>query len=155
MANPTPPLIADQATEDQVGLAVRAVGAAFCTAIGWLGFLTWGTLLVGGPDAATAAEQIDPSAAHVNLLLYGFSAGLAVTGAVAWRLLRPVGSTFRRGGLTMVGVLGGVSLGMLATFLARELGGANALLGTGIVGALLAVLLARAALSAARRESLQ
>ena len=155
MTNPPTPLISDQATEDQIGLAVRAVGAAFFTAIGWLGFLTWGTLTVGGPDAAVAAEQIDPGAAHVNLLLYGLSACLAVTGAVAWRLLRPVGSTFRRGGLTMVGVLGGVSLGMLATFLARELGGATALLATGVVGIVLAVLLARAALRAARKESLQ
>ena len=155
MTNPTPPLVSDQATEDQIGLAVRAVGSAFCTAIAWLGFLTWGTLTVGGPDAAVAAEQIDPGAPHVNLLLYGLSACLVVTGAIARRLLRPVGSTFRRGGLTMVGVLGGVSLGMLATFLARELGGATALLATGVVGALLALLLARAALKAARRESLQ
>lgn len=155
MANPPAPLVSDQATEDQIGLAVRAVGAAFCTAIAWLGFLTWATLQVGGPEAAVPAEQINPDAAHVNLLLYGLTACLVVTGALGWRLLRPVGSTFRRGGLTMVGVLGGVSLGMLATFLARELGGANALLGTGVVGAVLALLLARAALKAARRESLQ
>jgi hypothetical protein len=157
MATNTPPspLIADQATEDQIGLAVRAVGAAFCTAIGWLGFLTWGTLTLGGPGAAVAAEQIDPGAPHVNLLLYGLSACLVVTGAVGWRLLRPVGSTFRRGGLTMVGVLGGVCLGMLATFVARELGGGAALLGTGVIGAVLAMLLARAALRAAQRESLQ
>lgn len=152
---PPSPLIADQATEDQIGLAVRAVGAAFCTAIGWLGFVTWGTLMVGGPTAPVPAGQIDPRAAHVNLLLYGFSACLAVTGAVGWRLLRPVGSTWRRGGLTMVGVLGGISLAMLATFLARELGGAGALLFTGVVGTLFALLLGRAALKAASRESLQ
>ena len=155
MTTPPPPLISDQATEDQIGLAVRAVGAAFCTAISWLGFVTWGTLAVAGPDAAVPAGQIDPGSAHVNLLLYGFSSCLAVTGLVGWRLLRPVGSTWRRGGLSMVGVLGGISLGMLATFLARELGGASALLGTGIGGAVLALLLARAALTAARKDTLQ
>jgi hypothetical protein len=155
MSNPPPPLLSDQATEDQIGLAVRAVGAAFLTAIAWLGFLTWGTLLLGGPERAAAAEQIDPGAAHVNLLLYGLSACLVLTGAVGWRLLRPVGSTFRRGGLAMVGVLGGLSLGMLATFMARELAGPTGLLATGVVGTLLAVVLARGALAAARRESLQ
>ena len=96
MTTPPPPLISDQATEDQIGLAVRAVGAAFCTAISWLGFVTWGTLAVAGPDAAVPAGQIDPGSAHVNLLLYGFSSCLAVTGLVGWRLLRPVGSTWRR-----------------------------------------------------------
>lgn len=155
MATPPPPLISDQATEDQVGLAVRALGAAFCTAIGWLGLITWTTLRVAGPEAAAPAGQIDPNAAHVNLLLYGFSACLAITGLVGWWLLRPVGSTWRRGALTMVGVLGGISLAMLATFLARELGGTPALLGTAIIGLLLATLLARAALAAGRRESLQ
>jgi hypothetical protein len=153
--SPPPPLIADQATEDQIGLAVRAVGAAFFTAIAWLGFLTWGTLLLGGPESAVSADQIDPGAAHVNLLLYGLSACLVLTGLVGWRLLRPVGSTFRRGGLAMVGVLGGLSLGMLVTFVAREVGGRTALLVTGVIGTALAVVLARAALRASRRESLQ
>jgi hypothetical protein len=44
---------------------------------------------------------------------------------------------------------------MLATWLARELGGAPALLGTGVAGLLLAVVLGRAALRTGRRESLQ
>jgi hypothetical protein len=153
--NPPAPLVSDQATEDQIGLAVRAVGAAFATAIGWLGFVTWGTLRLGGPAGAVPAGQIDPDAAHVNLLLYGLSACLAITGLVGWLLLRPVGSTWRRGGLSMVGILGGLSLGMLATWLARELGGAPALLGTGVAGLLLAVALGRSALRAGRRESLQ
>lgn len=155
MTSPPPPLISDQATEDQIGLAVRAVGAAFCTAISWLSFVTWGTLALAGPAGAVPAGQINPGAAHVNLLLYGFSSCLAVTGLVGWHLLRPVGSTWRRGGLAMVGVLGGISLGMFFTFLARELGGAPALLGAGVVAALLAVLLGRAALGAARKDSLQ
>jgi hypothetical protein len=55
----------------------------------------------------------------------------------------------------MVGVLGGLSLGMLVTFVAREVGGRTALLVTGVIGTALAVVLARAALRASRRESLQ
>lgn len=92
---------------------------------------------------------INPDAAHVNLLLYGLVAGLALTGAVGWWLLAPVASLWRRGGLTMVGVLAGVSVGMLATFVARELGGVPALAGLIGAGAVPAVLLARAARRAA------
>lgn len=147
---PPPPLISDAPGTDQVGLAVRAVAAAFATAIGWLGLVTWGTLMLRGDAAPASAAAIDPGAAHVNLLLYGLTAGLAVTGLVGWVLLRPVGSGFRRGGLTMVGVLGGTSLGFLITFLASELGGAPALLGTGCVGLVGAGLLARAARRAGR-----
>jgi hypothetical protein len=147
--SPPPPLVSDAPSTDQVGLAVRAVGAAFATAIGWLGLVTWGTAQLRGDAAPTSASAIDPGAAHVNLLLYGLTAGLAITGLVGWLLLRPVESGFRRGGLTMVGVLGGVSLGMLATFLGNQLGGPSALLGLGIAFLVLAVFLARAARRAA------
>jgi hypothetical protein len=148
---PPSPLVPDAPETDQVGLAVRAVGAAFATAIGWLGFITWGTTRLRGDAGPTVVSAVDPNAAHVNLLLYGLTAGLALAGIVGWLLLRPVASGFRRFGLTMVGVLGGVSLAMLVTFFASELGGAPALLGTGIVGLMVAVVLARAARRAARQ----
>ena len=152
---PTPPFDDDAATEDQIGLAVRAVGAAFATAIAWLALIAWGTLQVGGPDAAVPAEAIAPNAAHVNLLLYGFSAGLAITGLVGWLLLKPVGSVWRRGALSMVGVLGGISLGMGATFLAREWGGSTGLVALAIGAALLALLLAQSARKVAQRDTLR
>lgn len=129
---------------------MRAVGAAFGTAIGWLGLLTWLTTRLRGDAAPADVSAINPDAAHVNVLLYGLSLCLAVTGVVGWVLLSPVQSGFRRVGLTMVGVLGGVSLGMLLTFWGQELGGPGALLGLWVVGTALAVILARAARRAAR-----
>lgn len=129
---------------------MRAVGAAFATAVGWLGFLTWLTTRLRGDAAPADVAAINPDAAHVNVLLYGLSLCLAVTGVMGWMLLSPVASGFRRVGLTMVGVLGGVSLGMLLTFWGQELGGPAALLGLGVVGSVLAAVLAHAARRAAR-----
>lgn len=116
------------ATVDQVPLAVRAIGAEFAVAIGCLALVTWGTLQLAGPGAATTRAQVDPAAGYVNFLLYGTVLTLPLTGVVGWRLMRPIADSWRRGGLMMVGVLGGLVVGMLATFAARQ-----ALGGTGLL----------------------
>lgn len=132
------PLIPDAPEIDQVPLAIRAVLASFATAIGWLGFLTFATLAVGSDSVAATATEIDPDALHVNLLLYGFTAGIIVTGLVCWLLLRTVASTWRRFALAVVGVLGGFTVGMVVTLFARGLGGQTALLVVGVLGLLAA-----------------
>lgn|SRR5690606_25800079 len=143
----TQPLIPDAPEVDQVPLAIRAVLASFATAVAWLGFLTFTTLAVGTDSTATTATEIDPGALHVNLLLYGFTVGMVVTGLVCWLLLRTVASTWRRFALAVVGVLGGFTLGMLVTIFARGLGGKTALMVVGVLGLLAAW---RLALSARR-----
>jgi uncharacterized YccA/Bax inhibitor family protein len=107
--------------------------------------VTWGTLQLAGGVTATSPDQVDPGAAYVNLLLFGTVLTLPVTGLVGWRLMLPIANTWRRLGVTMVGVLGGLVLGMLATFAARELAGSAGLLGLALVAGLLALRLMVAA----------
>lgn len=143
---PSPNPLADPSVDaDLVPLAVRALGTQFATAITCLAVVTWGTVrLAGGVTAATPA-QVDPGAAYVNLLLFGTVSTLPLTGLVGWRLMAPIVNSWRRLGVTMVGVLGGLVLGMLATFAAREAAGAPALLGLAMIAAVLALRLAGAA----------
>lgn len=143
------PGFSDAPDTDQVGLAVRALGAAVSLAIGWLGLVTWGTTRLRGTVVATSAEQVDPGAAYVNFLIYGLVLGLAASGALAWWLLSPVASSWRRWGITMVAVFTGVSTGMGITWLASHLGGNAALLAVAVAGGLGAVWLGRAAIRAA------
>ncbi len=137
------------ATVDQVPLAVRAIGAELATAVCCLALVTWGTLQLAGGELPTSREQIDPSAAYVNLLLFGTVSTLPITGLVGWRLMRSIANSWRRTGLVATGVLAGLVAGMLATFAARELGGAAALLGLALFALMLAQWLARAARRAA------
>lgn len=147
-SQPAAPGFSDSPGEDQVGLAARALGSAVSLAIGWLGVVTWGTTRLRAGQAATSIEQVDPGAAYVNFLVYGLVLGLAASGLLAWWLLAPVASSWRRWGITMVAVFTGVSAGMGVTWLVGGMGGETALLGVAAVGLLGAVLLGRAARSA-------
>lgn len=144
------PLGPDAPTEDHIPLAIRSVGAGVATASAWMGLVTWGTLLLQGEGAAVTIEQVDPGAAYVNFLLYGLVAALPITGLVSYSLMWPIPTNFRRGGLAMVAVLGGVSLAMLTTFLARQFGGPAGLLILSAISAGVAVWLAREARRLAR-----
>jgi hypothetical protein len=83
---------------DPVSLAAVALGAG----------LSAGLALVGATVAAIAALRpppgtTDPAAgAPLYLLLFGTVGGLVLAGVVAWRLLAPLESTYRRGGLAIV-----------------------------------------------------
>lgn len=127
------------ATEDQVPLAGWSMAAAVGTAIACLGLVTWLTQWLGRDISATSVDQIDPNALHLNVLLYGTITSLFIAGWVAWLLMSPVASRWRRGALSMVAALAGLCAGMLLTFVAREVGGALALalislLGTFVFG---------------------
>jgi hypothetical protein len=83
---------------DPLSLAATALGAG----------LAAGLALVGATVATLDAVRPPPGAtdpglgAHLYLLAAGTLGGLVLAGVVAWRLLAPVDSTYRRGGLALV-----------------------------------------------------
>jgi hypothetical protein len=91
---------------DPVSLVATALGAG----------LSAGLALVGATVAATAALRPPPGTtepalgAPLYLLLFGTLGGLVLAGVVAWRLLRPLQSTYRRGGLALVSAFATVVL---------------------------------------------
>lgn len=141
------PFGADAPADDQVGLAVRAMGAAMAASVVWYCILTF---LTAGLRPANGPAQVDPSAGYVNLFLYGILGGILFAGLVAFLLMAPVASYFRRGGLAIVATLAGFLLSMGVTFLTNELLGGTALLGIAGLAAVGALLLARSARAAAR-----
>jgi hypothetical protein len=82
---------------DPLGLAAWAVGSA--VAMG-LAVVTATTLAV---DALRPSPGDAPDlGAPFQLLLWGTVAGIAIAAVVAWRLLAPLTSAYRRGGLALV-----------------------------------------------------
>jgi hypothetical protein len=83
---------------DPVSLAAAALGAG----------LSAGLALVGATVAAVDAVRPPPGTADpalgapLYLLAAGTLGGLVLAGVVAWRLLAPLASTYRRGGLALV-----------------------------------------------------
>jgi hypothetical protein len=125
---------------DPVSLVVAALGAG----------LSAGLALVGATVAATAALRptagtTEPAlGAALYILLFGTLAGLLLAGVVAWRLLRPLQSTYRRGGLAMVSAFATVVLMQIYRPLDAAFG-VPALVGGAVLTAGLAWLLARRA----------
>jgi hypothetical protein len=125
---------------DPVSLVAAALGAG----------LSAGLALVGATVAATAALRPPAGAtepalgAPLYILLFGTLGGLLLAGVVAWRLLRPLQSTYRRGGLAMVSAFATVVLMQIYRPLDAAFG-VPALLGGAVLSAGLAWLLARLA----------
>jgi len=131
------------ATEDQVGLAAAAIVSGFALATTLLSLLTWWTWRLAMASGIDRIEALAPDAAQVNVITYGLPAVFACTGFLAWWLMRPIASTYRRFGLTMVAVLGGFVIGAVVTALVRELAGAPALPAAAGVGAVLTLVAIR------------
>jgi hypothetical protein len=131
---------------DPVSLVAAALGAG----------LSAGLALVGATVAATAALRPPAGAnepafgAPLYILLFGTLGGLLLAGVVAWRLLRPLQSTYRRGGLAMVSAFATVALMQIYRPLDAAFG-VPALLGGAGLSAGLAWLLARLARRMAAR----
>ena len=125
---------------DPVSLAATALGAG----------LSAGLALVGVTVAAQAAVRPPPGTAEpalglpLYLLLAGTLGGLVLAGVVAWRLLAPLESTYRRGGLSLVSAFATVVLMQIYRPLDATLG-PPALLGAAALAAAAAWLLARRA----------
>jgi hypothetical protein len=125
---------------DPVSLVAAALGAG----------LSAGLALVGATVAALSALRPPPGAtepvlgAPVYLLLGGTLGGLLLAGVVAWRLLAPLRSTYRRGGLALVAAFATVVVMQVYRPLDAAFG-IPALLGAAAVAALVAWVLARRA----------
>jgi len=126
------------------------MGAAAAGAVCWFSLLTLIQLRLVEHSGARTIAQIDPNSADVNFLVYGTVLGIAVTGLVAWLLLHPVPSTYRRGALAMVSALAGTTLGMALTWFGFQVVGRPALIGLAMVSIGIAIWLARLAARSAR-----
>jgi hypothetical protein len=143
------PVDADAPTEDRIGTAGWAMSSAAATGVAWFSLLTFvQSLLLAGSTARTIA-QVDPKSFDVNFMAYGIPLGFAVAGMVGWFLMISIPSSYRRGGLAMVGAFAGSVLGMLLTMAARVVG-PPLLLGLAVAAAACALWLGRRAVRSAR-----
>ncbi len=93
-------------------------------------------------SASPAAGPHD--GAPLYLLFFGTLAGLVLAGLLAWRLLDPILSIYRRGGLSVVSALATV-LAMLLCIPVHQLAGRAGLAALGAAAAATSLLLARLA----------
>jgi hypothetical protein len=127
---------------DPIRLALRAMGAGVAFGVAVISVTALGVDLLkrGNPSADLGAP--------LYLLFFGTLAGLVLAGVVAWRLLSPVHSTYRRGGLSLVSGLATV-LPMWLCAAAYQMAGRPGLIGLGVAALSLSLLLARSARRAA------
>ena len=132
---------------DPVRLALLAMGSAVAFGLGVVSATVLGVDLIRPPatSAASAAPQLG---APLYLLFFGTLAGLVLAGIVAWRLLSPVLSLYRRGGLSIVSGLATV-LAMLLCIPVHQLAGRAGLAVLGTLALGVSALLARGARRAA------
>jgi hypothetical protein len=125
---------------DPIRLALSAMGAGAAAGLGTVSLVTLGVDLLrqGAPPGAPALG------APLYLLFFGTFGAVLVAGIVAWRLLAPVLSMYRRGGLSMVSALS-VCLVMLLCIPVHQLAGRAGLAGLAVVALLVSAVLARGA----------
>jgi hypothetical protein len=94
------PLGPDAPERDYVPLAFNGMIYAILAGTGIISALLWAvrSLQVGAPPT----EIPDLGSPAAILLLIGTPAGMLVAATLTWRVLAPVGSTYRQGGLAMV-----------------------------------------------------
>lgn len=83
---------------DPVSLAATALGAGLSAGLALVG-LTVAALDAVRPSRVTADTALGTP---LLLLVAGTLGGLVLAGVIAWRLLAPLDSTYRRGGLALV-----------------------------------------------------
>ncbi len=141
----SPPLgpTGEPAEPDHVGLAFRALFAGVAAGVAAVSAAMWlyRSLQVSGVAPLAPTVQ-DPVA---NLVLFGWLGGALAGFLLAFLLLRPLGSAYRRGGLAMVAGFGALVVG-LVTAPVDSLLGRWGLLGLVAVCAALALWQARHAL---------
>jgi hypothetical protein len=129
---------------DPIRLAVLAMGSAVAFGLAVVSATVLGVDLLRAPGPSDAPQLGAP----LYLLFFGTLAGLLLAGVVAWRLLSPIVSTYRRGGLSVVSALATV-LAMLLCIPAHQLGGRGGLIVLGAVALLVSLGLAHGARRAA------
>ena len=123
-----------------VRLAVAAMGAAVAFGLAVVGATVLGVDLLRHAAPAAAPELGPP----LYLLFFGTIAGLLLAGVVAWRLLSPILSIYRRGALSVVSAFATV-LAMLVCIPVHQLAGRVGLAVLVPVALLASLLLARRA----------
>lgn len=103
---------------DPISLAATALGAGLSAGLALIG-VTVAALGAVRPDAGAVDS---PPTAMVYLLTAGTVGGLVLAGTVAWRLLAPLTSTYRRGGLALVAAFATVPLMLVYPALDATLG---------------------------------
>jgi hypothetical protein len=121
-----------------IRLVVLAMGSAVAFGVAIVSATVLGVDVLRSESPATAPEFGAP----LYLLFFGTMAGVVVAGLVAWRLLDPILSIDRRGGLSVVSGLATV-LAMLLCIPAHQLAGRAGLGALGVGALLLSLLLAR------------
>jgi hypothetical protein len=103
---------------DPIRLAFLAMGSGMAFGLAVVSVTVLGVDLVrpATPPPGTA------SGPAFYLLLFGTIGGLILAGVVAWRLLAPILSTYRRGGISLVTAFATV-LPMLLCMVANQLAG--------------------------------
>jgi hypothetical protein len=139
MAEPGVNEVKEPESDGLVSLALRSVLMAVLLGTAAMAMVLWS---VGRVVAAAPSPAPDPNGLAFNLLLAGWIMAPALTGVLAWQLLRPVDSAFRRGGLSLVAAFSTVVLSFLAAPLHYRFGQAG-LLALAAAAAILALLLSR------------
>lgn len=128
------PLGEDAPTEDRVGVAANAMAAAMAFSIAAIAVVTWATARAAANSGVTSRETIVDGLA-LNLLIYGTTLSVFASAGLAWWLMRLVGSSYRRGGLSIVAAFAGFLLSVILTMVVRGLLGSTALLGLAVLAA--------------------
>ncbi len=127
---------------DPLGLVGGAVGSAVASG---LAVVAATTLAV---DALRPARAGAPDlGAPFQLLLWGTLAGITLAAVVAWRLLSPLGSAYRRGGLSLVSAFATV-IAMLICIPVNQALGRAGIAGLAAFSLVLSALLAKRARAA-------
>jgi hypothetical protein len=121
-----------------IRLVVLAMGSAVAFGLAIVSAIVFGVDLLR-PETPSPAPELG---APLYLLFFGTMAGVVLAGVVAWRLLDPILSVYRRGGLSVVSGLATV-LAMLLCIPAHQLAGRAGLGALGVGALLLSLLLAR------------
>ena len=129
----------DEAGGGTLGFLAAALGSSVCAG---LVVVTATVLLV---ETLRSGEYPDSLDLRLYLLFGGTLAGILIAAYAAWRLLRPISSHYRRGGLAIVSAFATVLL-MLICIPVNQLFGPVGLLGVLGLSCATAVLLGRKAI---------
>jgi flagellar motor component MotA len=122
---------------DPLGLAARAVGSAVAAGLAVVAATTFVV------DALRPASGGAPDlGAPFQVALWGTLAGITLAAVVAWRLLSPIGSTYHRGGLSLVSAFATV-IAMLVCIPVNQVLGRAGLAGLAALSLALSAFLAR------------
>jgi len=134
---------------DYVPLALigLAAGVTAGTALTVTAF--WAVRSLQGDATASPGATPELNSPTTWVFLVGSLGGVLTAAAVTWTLLSPIGSTYRQGGMSLVASFATIVVATVVAFPMETIAGRWGLLGAGLVAAVAAWRLARAARRAA------